>query len=447
MSKAVYIGGAPSSFLVEKGWVNWVKKYPKVVYCKDWGDKLTLLIYYWNAADAKAKTLKLKEVINISYNEKTKKFKLHNKINENHYVNIPRVSQSLQAALPQKVQLNRFRKIFNKKFQHTGVKIPAPKSMEDNWAGALLLAVYKHNSPAFKEYLDYGGCGYHGRLYPILNKYKDFDNFIYYKFGKGKVIRKMVFNLIKDHIHLTGFLFFAKLFKKYLTVDEMQVIYKNCLSDGMYRIGISTDARDARLNIWPQLVRFYGIKKLKNMMMPVFRGEESERRTFLYEFWDMLRMLHGYEERAGKSFNFIDVASFKELHDYAAKEWSKIKNPCVVFEYKKGAVEIDNATVGDFKIVLPKNSYELIDWGQKMSNCVGSYSSLIKNNNCLVLGVEKGGELKYNIEIRGGAIGQFYGPRNSSPPLEDKSVVEEFLVEKKLINMKSVPADNFDVLM
>lgn len=90
-------------------------------------------------------------------------------------------------------------------------------------------------------------------------------------------------------------------------------------------------------------------------------------------------------------------------------------------------------------IILPHGPDELQAWGNGMHNCIGSYAWRIRDGECLILGVktEDVGNKRpcdWGIEIRGGEICQFRGVCNEEAPSELQNLVEQVLVEAKVVH-------------
>ncbi len=80
-------------------------------------------------------------------------------------------------------------------------------------------------------------------------------------------------------------------------------------------------------------------------------------------------------------------------------------------------------------LVLPKIERNLVEWGDELSHCVGSYGSSVIAGRSLILGVLHNGVIKYTLEInpRSWSINQFYGKRNSQPEVDHHLAVNAAL--------------------
>jgi hypothetical protein len=128
--------------------------------------------------------------------------------------------------------------------------------------------------------------------------------------------------------------------------------------------------------------------------------------------------------------------TLRKIHDYVSKEYRKLQTKDFSLIDKLDSelmVKLDGAEVAGMTIRIPKTNYELIEWGQYMHHCIAGYASSMKDNQCLLLGIEKDSVLTYNVEIRNNRVVQFRGKFNASPDINDKLFVEKFLLDNKFI--------------
>jgi len=83
----------------------------------------------------------------------------------------------------------------------------------------------------------------------------------------------------------------------------------------------------------------------------------------------------------------------------------------------------------DLRLVTPKETETLEDWGNAMDNCIGSYGAVAVDHRSYLLGVYRGSELLANAELLpNGTLRQLFG--RFKQPLEasrDKAVSEAIL--------------------
>lgn len=136
----------------------------------------------------------------------------------------------------------------------------------------------------------------------------------------------------------------------------------------------------------------------------------------------------------------------KELHDDISRQYRRIKDPDFEIPMTKTVLEsgIDGLIHEGMQIVVPKNRYTLMEWGETMRNCIASYAKNASRKECLILGIYKEGILIYNIEVnRRGEVRQFFGKGNSSPDRAERESIEKLLTEKKILGVKNSPVAVF----
>jgi PcfJ-like protein len=118
------------------------------------------------------------------------------------------------------------------------------------------------------------------------------------------------------------------------------------------------------------------------------------------------------------------------LHDWIQRDYNRFRSER---EGKrrlpiKKLGKLDGTAVNGLVFVVPRTARMLIEWGNALNICIGSYADKAMKRHCYLLGVMAEAELKYAIEIdRQGRIVQFSGRRNSRPAAQDRAAVEAFL--------------------
>jgi hypothetical protein len=155
----------------------------------------------------------------------------------------------------------------------------------------------------------------------------------------------------------------------------------------------------------------------KRLLLAVFTNFQESM-----HFKDTLRMLHTFVEEKhdiGEQLDNLSFRSWKELHDSLTRALHFIKNKPKPFEQDGLMGELDGFeyTFEDkqYKIVSPKWSSELFDWGNQMSNCIGGYTSSVIAGRTTVFAVYEDGEMLANMEVTGdGYMRQLYKKFNRS---------------------------------
>jgi hypothetical protein len=128
-----------------------------------------------------------------------------------------------------------------------------------------------------------------------------------------------------------------------------------------------------------------------------------------------------------------NLTNIQEVHDHISLLYRRSKTEDFDLKPSEEVLALDGVSVEDLEIVVPKTNHELLDWGSRMNNCIGSYGNQFKFGSCILFGIKKNGELTYNIEIRNKNIAQFRGKRNSEPDNEDRLKITKFLLEENII--------------
>lgn len=129
------------------------------------------------------------------------------------------------------------------------------------------------------------------------------------------------------------------------------------------------------------------------------------------------------DQKPGYLLADINFTSFKELHDVLARDQRKMKDPEKPIKYTGKAAKLPG-DYGGYRIVAPKTTYDLVDWGNEMVNCIGGYGYQAVNGSTLLYAVYKGKDLIGNMEIAPGTgnIRQLLGKYNFG--ISDHKAVE-----------------------
>ena len=109
-------------------------------------------------------------------------------------------------------------------------------------------------------------------------------------------------------------------------------------------------------------------------------------------------------------------------HDALSNISYQVKNKNIVFNYSMEQKSLEDDIDG-YSFCLPKDSYQLCEIGTALHNCVASYGEGVQKNECTIVYVQKDGQYKICIEVRGKEIVQERIDRNASPGEEEKAVL------------------------
>jgi hypothetical protein len=96
-----------------------------------------------------------------------------------------------------------------------------------------------------------------------------------------------------------------------------------------------------------------------------------------------------------------------------------------------------NGTVvcGRLRLVLPYTVAQLVVWGNRLGNCLGSFAPAVAAGTSWLLGVELEDRLAYCMELTpNGSIRQFLGARNQRVPIENAAAVCAHLVSAGVVD-------------
>lgn len=112
-------------------------------------------------------------------------------------------------------------------------------------------------------------------------------------------------------------------------------------------------------------------------------------------------------------------------HDALSNISYQVKNKNIVFEYSREQEKLEDDIDG-YSFRLPKDSYQLCEIGTALHNCVANYDERVAKKECTIVYVQKDGQYKICIEVRGKEIVQERIDRNASPGEEENSVLEKW---------------------
>ena len=144
-----------------------------------------------------------------------------------------------------------------------------------------------------------------------------------------------------------------------------------------------------------------------------------------------------------KNIHLIDVYAQASVKKEISEFNKGIEETFKMSRLKKIVYEYDIKTLYTYENLtfkLPKDSYELIEWGRKLKNCLANYSSF-HNKKYLIFGVYKDKKLTYavNFDKEKKYILQAKGFANSYICKDDMEKIEKFF---ELKNQKEILDEN-----
>ena len=101
-------------------------------------------------------------------------------------------------------------------------------------------------------------------------------------------------------------------------------------------------------------------------------------------------------------------------------------------------VYTEDQPVERYTLVVPKSSVDLIDWGDILQHCVGTYVDAVIAGATSIIGVYKSKNIMYTLETREQKCLQFFGVKNSSVPDKVVKAVLEKLHEAEIIAQSEI---------
>jgi hypothetical protein len=129
-----------------------------------------------------------------------------------------------------------------------------------------------------------------------------------------------------------------------------------------------------------------------------------------------------------------EFKTIEDLHDHLVRERRKLKERDFPLKIE-WAEKVDGAEVLGYRLVCPTSAFQMKDWGEQMSNCIGGYAANVASGHTRILGLIQDERCHFGIEISRGAVRQFRGRFNADAPADLRAAVENLLVDAKLIEL------------
>lgn len=130
-----------------------------------------------------------------------------------------------------------------------------------------------------------------------------------------------------------------------------------------------------------------------------FGKKESNLAIYSGGFKDAAKMFMDYFDYLPEEivYSVIYDGLSRYNHDVLSKYNPNLKN--IEFKYSKRQLELEDNILG-FDFYLPKESFDLVNLGSTLHNCVGSYSNNVMKNFCTIVAVKKDDFPVLCIEVR-----------------------------------------------
>ncbi len=225
----------------------------------------------------------------------------------------------------------------------------------------------------------------------------------------GKKTYKLVCEKIKEH-NISFVLDKLYTFKRLFTIDDIQLMFARpgfILIPAFATVHLGTGYPITQYKILEYLKQFTKARLLSENPQDFDPIHSS--------FFDAVKMWN----EAGKP-EIQRGISLREHHDQLSLQTRRKRDGDYDLNPSEELLSIDGLEIGDYKLVTPKTKYQLINWGNIMSNCIASYANQVKNRECDIFGILFKNELFANISLYKDCntniynITQFYGKFNSS---------------------------------
>lgn len=178
------------------------------------------------------------------------------------------------------------------------------------------------------------------------------------------------------------------------------------------------------------IAKKYGLSLKKLIRYIYFECDVSqgmEVRQALQYYGDYIRMV-----KQMRYTNFEKYPRFlKTVHDVVSRNY-KVKLSEIEMElWEKTATENIKyeKTIGNYQFTIPKTVNELIQEGNAMNHCCGSYSKKVLNKNCVILFLrlkEKPDNSLVTIEIVGNTVYQARARFNQKPEISELLIIKKY---------------------
>lgn len=163
----------------------------------------------------------------------------------------------------------------------------------------------------------------------------------------------------------------------------------------------------------------------------VFTSELKEDVDMLLDAASMYVSLLGNIPKIDLSGSIVDI------HDRFSELYFQLRNPNQTFSYSKKEKLLED-NINDISFSLPIDSYQLISVGEKMHICVGSYSSAVFLQNCIIVLMKKDNQYVGCLELNstGKRLIQAKGFCNNALDKEEAIALSAY-VKKHGVNIKN----------
>jgi len=147
----------------------------------------------------------------------------------------------------------------------------------------------------------------------------------------------------------------------------------------------------AKINIWRNFFRRFSYEKVLNWY-------KKYPQQFGHYTRDTVRQLEELRLR-GITVDIPRKMDLKQVHDLVSRIFGSLKREefaLPVYDILEG---INHTKVGGYELVFPKTNHDMMDWGEHMHICVGSYDSFVKKGSSVIFTLQENGLPIYCVEF------------------------------------------------
>lgn len=203
------------------------------------------------------------------------------------------------------------------------------------------------------------------------------------------------------------------------------------------------------------LPQLEGFKRIKEFMrwLPEYAGKKlvaewtARDSRFFFPRWeeDTLKSWAAIlKEKPNYELGAYRVTNWRDLHDHLARELTKIGREDREITPTKLAKKLDGKSADGIRLVHPKSTHELIDWGRDMHNCIGGYDREALSGRSVLFAVMRGDEMIGNMELTPkGSIRQLVGDYNRSLDARVRNTVMSLVAGKPVEEAAEIPLEPY----
>ena len=295
--------------------------------------------------------------------------------------------------------------------------------------------VFKKLKSKSKQYIPVFGYDYQNKDKPLLNNFA-FDNktilnkgdyFLYspYNFLECKNLNEAIKKVFPNAGKKTFKLISPFMETEYGDIDFTAFHFAHYCSVYMQDANHFNEILENIKNVhfYEKLIPLHFIlermneNRIKNFIIEAGKMEVLDVQTMahdtLTQYKGILKACHDEYE-----IDFKAITSLKQLHDSITEDFRLInrhgENMMLFLERKFPYLDsLKKKKFRDFDIIIPQDKATLIEWGTKLSNCIGGYGDSARDGRTIVFALYKDNEVKHNIEVApDGKIRQFVSDAN-----------------------------------